>query len=292
MRRILRCLPLPMIAAAAMAAAPAASAGTSESTNWAGYAIHRSGVRFDKVLGTWIEPQPTCSAHEPTYSSIWVGIGGYDLSSEALEQIGTDADCSASGRVSSSAWYELVPAPSRAIKLRVSPGDRIRAAVSIAGQRVTLTLRDLTRHRSFAETLRAAKLDATSAEWIVEAPSLCSNRFTCRTLPLADFDAASFTAVAARTTQGHTGTIEDRRWTKTRIRLAEAGRRFIAGATAADFATATPSPLTAGGSAFTVTYKGAAYGVAPAEVTRVAGARLVHAGWSGRPLRPPSAGRS
>src|SRR5579875_660557 len=135
MRR-LRHLPLAMAVLLALAAAPAASADSTDSTNWAGYAIHHSGVRFDKVLGSWVQPAPTCTAGEPTYSSIWVGIGGYSLSSQALEQIGTEADCSAAGRVVTSAWYELVPSPSRNLALKVSPGDRISAEVSIAGDDV------------------------------------------------------------------------------------------------------------------------------------------------------------
>ena len=34
---------------------------------------------------------------EPTYSAYWVGLGGGGQQSTALEQIGTQGDCSASG---------------------------------------------------------------------------------------------------------------------------------------------------------------------------------------------------
>lgn len=268
---------------AALAGAPAAFADSSESSNWAGYAIHHSGVNFTKVIGAWTQPDATCTAGEPTYSSVWVGIGGYSESSRALEQIGTEADCSAAGKAVSSAWYELVPASSRTIRLTIDAGDHVRASVSVVGSQVALTLDDLTRHRSFTKTLHASTLDTTSAEWIVEAPSVCdaAGAVSCQTLPLADFGSTGFSAARAASTAGHTGSIEDRTWTTTKISLTEAARRFIGaggppGQDAAADVTAVPSALTAAGSAFTVTYQGTTSGVTPSETKRISAARLVH----------------
>jgi Peptidase A4 family len=272
--------PLPLAAAAALAliAAPAAAADSSESSNWAGYAVHHAHLDFRQVLGTWTQPTAVCTPGQPTYSSMWIGTGGYSVSSRALEQIGTEADCTAQGQESSSAWYELVPAASQTLRIPVGAGDRIRASVSVAGRRVTLTLANLTRHRSLTKRLRASQLDISSAEWIVEAPSVCSST-SCQTLPLADFGSTDFTAAGAQTTTGHIGTIDDRRWTTTKISLAEGGRRFIsAGGPSTPFATATPSSLTARDSAFTVTYRGVSQGLTPSMAKQVASARLVHAG--------------
>jgi hypothetical protein len=273
--RKLRPFSLATAAVVALAAAPAAMADSSESSNWAGYAVHRARVDFTKVVGTWRQPKATCTPGQPTYSSVWVGIGGYSVTSQALEQIGTEADCTASGRQSSSAWLELVPAASQAVKVPVAPGDRVRALVSVAGRQVTLALTNFTRHRTFTRRLRASKLDTTSAEWIVEAPSVCSAS-SCQTLPLANFGSTGFTAASAVTTAGHTGTIDDRRWMTTKITLAEGGRRFISAGTRPS-ATATPSSLTARDSAFTVTYRGSSSGFSSAMAKQVATARLVHA---------------
>lgn len=258
----LRLAALAGTAAATLLGAPAALADTSQSSNWAGYAVHRSGLHYRKVVGTWTQPNATCTAGDPGYSSVWVGIGGYSTSSPALEQIGTELDCSASGREVSNAWYELVPAASHTTSLIIDPGDVVRAGV-VAGSKVQLTISDLTRHRSFTKTLRASMLDTTSAEWIVEAPSVCTNDNFCQTLPLADFGTASFSAAAAVTTTGHTGTIDDARWATTKIELAESGRRYIrygggSGTGTGTGATAIPSTLGTGGSAFTVTYAGTA----------------------------------
>jgi hypothetical protein len=253
-------------------------ADNSDSSNWAGYAAHRSGVRFRTVSGAWIQPNASCTAGRATYSSVWVGLGGYSISSPALEQIGTELDCTTSGRVVSNAWYELVPAASHTTSLTVAPGDHMRASVTVTGNRVRLSITDLTRHRSFARTLRDTLLDKTSAEWIVEAPSACSTSADCRTLPLANFGSTTLAGARAVTTSGHAGSVADRRWRTTRISLAEDARRFAAnGGTGPRPVLAAPSSLTAGGSAFTVSYAGATVtaGTVTSGVAAV-GRRLAH----------------
>jgi hypothetical protein len=279
-----RSIALAVTALAALAGAPAASANNTESTNWAGYAVHHNGVHFTSVTGAWTQPRATCTRGQATYSSVWVGIGGYDLNSQALEQIGTESDCTAAGRAVSSAWYELVPSASHAVKVAVSPGDRVRAGVTVSGSEVTVTLADLTRHRSFTKRLHPATVDTTSAEWILEAPSVCSGSWSCHTLPLADFGSTGFTAAAATTTAGHRGTIENRTWTTTKISLAATGRTFVSDP-ASPAATAVPSSLSAQGSAFTVTYRGGSSPTVPAALTHqafLAGDRLAHLDLSSR----------
>jgi hypothetical protein len=238
-----------------LAAAPEALADSTQSSNWAGYAVHRSGVRFEKVIGTWRQPTATCTSGTPTFSSMWVGLGGFSLNAQALEQIGTEVDCTPTGQVVSSAWFELVPAPSRTIHMRVNPGDTMSASVIVHGRLVRLTLRDLTRRTSFTRSVRAKPIDVSSAEWIVEAPSECSSANSCQTLSLANFGSAAFTSVRASTTSGHTGSVSDRHWGITRITLATGQRHFIGGPSTG--AQASVSPLSARGSAFTVIYQGA-----------------------------------
>ena len=268
-----RAIWLVIAAVAALTAAPAALADSTQSSNWAGYAVHRSGVKYTKVTATWIQPEATCSrSGRRTYSSMWVGIGGYRLNSNALEQIGTEADCTAGGRAVSSAWYELVPDASHTIRLAIDPGDRVRATVSVAGSQVTLSLTDVTRHRSFTRRLRATALETTSAEWILEAPSVCTSAVDCHTLPLADFGSAGFSSASAISTTGHVGTISDPRWTATKISLAATGRRFVSDP-GASLATAVPTALSADGAAFNVTYSGSATPTGRVQGAGVAGDR-------------------
>jgi hypothetical protein len=240
-----------LAAALALAAPAAALADASLSTNWAGYAVHRSGVNFRGVSATWRQPAPNCNTPYSTYEASWVGIGGYNRNSTALEQIGTELDCSSSGAATSAAWYELVPDPSRRIRMTIKPGDTISASVSVVGHHVTLELTDRTRHRSFSKALTVPAVDVRSAEWIVEAPSECFNNNSCRTLPLTNFGTMGFSGARATTAKGRSGSIASGLWDRSKITLAPAGHAFVAFGAVGE---AKPSPLLAGGSSFAVAY--------------------------------------
>jgi len=250
-------LTLALIAAGALWGAPAAMAatGSSSSSNWAGYAIHHANKKFTKVVGEWTQPTLTCTPGQSTYSAYWVGIGGYAENSDALEQIGTEADCNAAGDSKMSAWYELVPAPSRTMRLVVHAGDTLAASVivDLKAQRVRLELTNATTHKSVVKTIHDSDLDLTSAEWIAEAPSECQSSNNCQTLPLADFGSTTFSFAYAQVSKGHKGSISSRAWDNTKITLVPGGQRFV-GFGSGGGGEATPSKLTDGGSAFTVTY--------------------------------------
>jgi Peptidase A4 family len=244
-----------VIAAAALCSAPAALARTTTSSNWAGYAVHHPGVTFRQVSGTWTQPSASCVAGQPSYSAVWVGIGGFKPTSDALEQIGTEVDCEATGNPVSSAWYELVPAPSKTISFVVQPGDVVHATVTVVGHQVILVLENRTRNRTFRKSVFASSIDVSSAEWIVEAPSECINQFACQALPLANFGSVAFDSAAATSTAGSTGSILDPRWWRTQIRLTPGAQRFIVARQTSDSAgTATPSTLQANGTRFDVAY--------------------------------------
>ena len=241
-----------LVALGTLAAAPVALADTTDSTNWAGYSVQRPGVAFSTVRAAWTQPGVSCRPGSETYSSFWVGLGGFSSGSPALEQIGTEVDCNRSGSTSSTAWYETVPAPSYPIFRPVSPGDQMAASVTVRGHTATLVLRNISRGWTFTKSLRISSVDVSSAEWVVEAPSECAGN-TCQTLPLANFGSAAFTSAAATTVRGHTGSLSDPRWQLTKIRLRPAGRQFaINGSLLAGGAT--PAGLQAGGSAFDVGY--------------------------------------
>ena len=96
---------------------------------------------------------------------------------EVPHPVGTKAGASGkftatvTGTASYSAWYELVPATSVPIKLKVSPGNKVSASVKVNGTNVTLTFKNLTRKTNFTKTLTMAAPDVSSAEWIAEAPA-------------------------------------------------------------------------------------------------------------------------
>jgi hypothetical protein len=233
-------------------AAPAAADTTTTSSNWSGYAVHGPSVSFSHATGTWTVPHVDCTAAAPGYSAAWVGIGGYALTAPALEQVGTETDCTHSGRVVDTAWYEVVPSPSHPLRLTVHPGDSVTATVAVSGHRVVLTLLDRTRHRSASKTLTAGTVDRGSAEWIVEAPERCVSATNCQTLPLADFGAVSFSGARATEASGQGGSIASPRWTRTKITLAQGGSDFISGSQ--ELTGAVPGALSASGAGFRVLY--------------------------------------
>jgi hypothetical protein len=242
---------LALLATAAVAFAVPAGAGaaTSTSSNWAGYAVSSSDpatpVTYTSVSGTWVQPVANCRTGPTGFSAFWVGLGGFSDTSRGLEQIGTESDCTASGRATYGVWYELVPAASVPVKLKIFPGNTISANVTVNGQLVIVNLKNLTRKTSFTKRLVMSAPDVSSAEWIAEAPSACSSSGDCRTLPLANFGTVSFTSAMALAA-GHGGTIVDAGWTATAIELQS-------------FTGAFPSELSADGGSFSVTWAGLAH---------------------------------
>jgi hypothetical protein len=254
-------------AAIAFSGAPADAASTtvsanSVSANWAGYVAQNNN--FSSVSGSWIQPSAKCSSPS-AYSAFWVGLGGASDQSGALEQVGTQANCSADGSASYYAWYELVPAAPVKLDLAVKPGDRISGRVTVNGTTVVVALTNSTTGQSVTQTLQTDNIDASSAEWIAEAPSACDTSGSCQLLSLADFGTVKFTDAAA-TAGGHTGAINDAAWQATAVALDGAasgggGLRPMgvayadAGAGASGGAQA--SSLSGDGSAFLVAYESA-----------------------------------
>jgi hypothetical protein len=227
----------------------------STSTNWAGYAVEQgasvdsttgelyggtTGVVTD-VQGTWVVPSVTGSKKTTGYSSVWVGIDGYD--SGTVEQIGTEQDW-IHGKQSYYAWFEMYPNPGYRILAPVKPGDTMTAEVSYADGQFTLTITDTPAKGKRSWTFTITQSDfATpavrdSAEWIVEAPSALSGG-ELQQLPLADFGTAQFTGAQA-TLGSATGSIST--WPYDAITMVDGS------------ATATPSALSSGGTSFSVSF--------------------------------------
>ena len=232
---------------------------TATSTNWAGYAVTQLDATtpttpttptipttFTSVSGNWVQPKVSCTKGRATYSAFWVGLGGFFPTSQALEQIGTQATCTAAGKAKYSMWYELVPAASVPIRFKVFPGNALTASVKVNGTQVTLQIKNLTRKTNFTKTLFMAAPDVSSAEWIAEAPTGC-NASGCAQLPLAKFSTLTFTKASTTTSDGHTGTISDPSWTSTSIDLEDS-----ASGPFAEISGALPSPLSASGASFAI----------------------------------------
>lgn len=259
---LVACLALAAQAGAASRAAAAATPAVVVSSNWAGYAVvqpSRAASGFTRVAGSWTQPSASCRTGVTSYSAVWVGLGGFSDRSTALEQIGSEADCARTGQAVNFAWLELVPQAPVDLELKVRPGDHLAASVTVRGSSVALHITDLSTGARSYTTRRVNAPDTSSAEWIVEAPSICIGSSACSTLALTDFGTVAF-ASAAATGGGHTGAIGDPRWRAAELELRQGagaargpGRRsrFAGVRTPID---ATPSPPTGPDGAFSVTW--------------------------------------
>jgi hypothetical protein len=162
------------------------------STNWAGYIYSAPGI--DSVGGTWNVPQVT-GGYGTSASSIWVGIGG--STTEDLIQAGTEQDVIA-GQPVYYAWYETLPTPAQRVRLDVAPGDQITVRIAeVAPNQWSVVIANGTNGQMAQLTLFYVS-SHSSAEWIVEAPTMLNNRTGARRqLPLANFGAVHFSGIAA-----------------------------------------------------------------------------------------------
>ncbi len=220
----------------------------AESTNWSGYAAETNlsaaaSNAVTAVSGSWTVPKVTGTA--TAYSSVWVGIDGY--SSNSVEQLGTEQDTSKSGATSYYAWWEMYPNPSKLITgMTISPGDSISASVTDNSGTFTLQMTDNTTRKTFSTSQKSTTAKASSAEWIVEAPSSSSG-----VLPLANFGTAALSGAKA-TINGTTGAIDNGAWQNTSINMVN-----NSGAVIDQTSGLTDSNST---SSFTVTYSGSISG--------------------------------
>jgi hypothetical protein len=167
-----------------------AGAGTSAtwaSSNWSGYA--ETGA-FTAISGSWTVPavSPGASVGRTTsawYSAAWLGVDGFNNSN--LIQTGTEEDYY-SGAAHYGAWWEILPAAETPLPsaYAVAAGDSMSASivetaatVTVGGRRRrgtvehewVITIQDTTRGWTFTTTQPYAG-GGTSAEWVVEAPSV------------------------------------------------------------------------------------------------------------------------
>src|SRR4051812_30260666 len=257
-KRLIPAAAVSLAAAAIFTSSASAAAATDAqpSSNWAGYAT--TGAQFSKVSGTWVQPEANCDSGAGV-AAFWVGIGGV-TGAQALEQAGTEVDCS-SGSPEYTTRYELVPDAPVTTDLEVKPGDTVSTTVGVDGNQVSVAMTNKTTGKSFNKTLEMDNPDTSSAEWIAEAPSACQGSLdNCHTLPLADFGSVKFSDASA-TADGHTGSIGDSAWSATPMQLSPSASNGFAGGQlgtsggdtgSAATASALPSTLDGDGSAFSV----------------------------------------
>jgi hypothetical protein len=228
---------------------------TAYSTNWSGYAAatnlnNPATGSVTAVSASWVVPTVTAPRFGRYYSSAWVGIDGF--SDQTVEQLGTEQDVT-NGKASYNAWWEMYSSgrgmPEQVISgFTVKPGDAITASVQYQGSgNFLLTITDSTRNETFNTTQNTNATQSpiaaqSSAEWIVEAPTVGGRQAT-----LANFGTITFSNSSA-TINGVSGPINDSAWQNEAIDMITTRGALLD----------TASALTSGGTAFTMTYVGSA----------------------------------
>ena len=177
----------------------------SDSFNWSGYADGSKTTKadtFTQASGSWTMPSVKCHA-EDQLTSEWVGLDGFN--SASFEQLGTLAWCYRGAPIYF-AWWEMSSTGKGLVRVGtgLQPGDKISASVTRSASTYTLKLTDATHTASsftMKQTCPVTTCPATSAEWIVERPSLALG-----IAPLVHYNAFKLTN-GKQTSGGKAGTI-------------------------------------------------------------------------------------
>jgi hypothetical protein len=169
------------------------------SGNWSGYVAEANSSQqrqnsVTAVSGSWVVPEVTGPSTGATYGSVWVGIDGY--SNSTVEQIGTEEDF-VNGKPVYYAWWEMYSSGGRQpeqpiTSMTVHPGDLISGSVQYitsgahAGQ-FDLSIVDQSQANDAFSTYQTSSAtqsplaQRSSAEWIVEAPTVNGFAPSCPT---------------------------------------------------------------------------------------------------------------
>lgn len=164
---------------------PNYATGGYTSTNWSGYVA--TAGNYKGVSASWVVPSATGNGTSETADSTWIGIGG--VFSGDLIQTGTMNSVSASGQLTSAAFFELLPDPALEItSMKVNAGDTMSASINeISTGQWTITITNTTISKTFTTTVSYTS-NYSSAEWIEEDPSYIDGSL----VPFDNFSPANF----------------------------------------------------------------------------------------------------
>jgi hypothetical protein len=228
----------------------------TNSTMWSGYVVGGATGSVSDVKGSWTVPTAKCNLFTVSKSSFWVGIDGA-TSPGTVEQIGTHSNCN-SFEPSYDAWYEFYPNGQIVIpNFQIFAGDEVSAEVSYDSgtELFTVSITDETTGHSFSISQGVPSAPRSTAEWIAEDPEYKIGK-TFYPWPLTDFGTAGYgsgntnisgtcyATVGSRT--GPIGSFATPPTSLSRYVLSNNGNAAV------------PSPLSADGSSFSVTWEGGA----------------------------------
>lgn len=162
-------------------------------STWAGYVVTAPEGSVTLVNGSWTVPTVKCGSSGSSVL-VWVGIDGWGISGDNVEQVGTRTNC-IDGAASYYAWYEFWnssqanPITVRLYNITIQPGDVVLAVVSAnpGSKLFSMTITDLNTGVTAHAKGKYNAAELASAEWVVEAPELPQVRYT-----MSDFSVVEF----------------------------------------------------------------------------------------------------
>jgi hypothetical protein len=189
-----------------------------DSDNWAGCVIDGN---WNTVIGSWVVPLVRVPQSTPIdveggwELATWIGIDG--VSTDDVLQTGVSTQVAPSGAVTTWAWYEWFTSPpsgtswttfltefpyvaEQPIDFGVSPGDEVTATVqyttdSDGAPAGSILFGNITTGENFSVILdppTGAAMNGSTAEWVVERPSVIGGDGTLEVLELPMFATVTF----------------------------------------------------------------------------------------------------
>ncbi|KAF7960948.1 hypothetical protein EAE96_000619 [Botrytis aclada] len=191
----------------ASTAVATAHADDEYNVSWAGAVLDDGGSTiYTGVYTEFVVPTPKRPTRGETSAEIWtvsswVGIDGYEQSSECagLWQAGVDASIDRSGKLSYDAWYEWYPADTLGFSLRVTAGDTIAVNLTYSSfTEGTVTMENKSTGKFETKTVTSTdRLCGQAAEWIMEDLSIDGS-----TIGLANYGNVTFANAYVTTKEG------------------------------------------------------------------------------------------
>jgi len=166
---------VPKAASALTANAPSVHVERTKSANWSGYEV--LGGPYSVITGDFTVPGMSVGTPVGEQASEWMGVG---QGATSLIQAGVDEYPNPLNPLDTvaQAWWEVLPARETNItRMNVDEGDVVRVTIwELNGTKWDLNLTDETSGESFTSPPERYNGPANTAEWVVEAPSLCRQR--------------------------------------------------------------------------------------------------------------------
>jgi hypothetical protein len=176
---------------------------TTTSRNWGGYWALGGAGAYIGIEGDYVQPGINSATCPSGVASAWIGLGGTDPTAVKLIQMGTDI--TASGVRT---WYEYLTNTANTTvylsNFTVSVGDHLHFYIVRlpADGYTTFSFLNLDSNVNnfvaIRRTLSSSYYDGTTAEWIMERPSISSGTFTS----LANYGSINWSGMNAQIPAG------------------------------------------------------------------------------------------